>query len=184
MLSTRTRLTASFGLVLSALLSAPVVTVGSETAEGAETGAPATVTGTATAVRPNQPPTVHTGEPPVISVTQDYGWTMRWETDDPRLSGEFETNQNVYLYSAFVALRNGIGRLTNGGGSWIAEFQGFTHGGFPNNYYVNYLVGEGGYEGLTAIVLTLPAPGAWQLTGVIAPGPLPEPPEWVLPPNE
>jgi hypothetical protein len=29
-------------------------------------------------------------------MTEDYGWTMRWETHALRLSGEFETNQNVH----------------------------------------------------------------------------------------
>ena len=146
--------------------------------------APATVTGTSSVVGTNQSSTTATGEPPVVTVTDNYGWTMRWETDDPRLSGDFETNQNAYSYGGGVQLRNGIGRLANEGGSWAVEFQGFTYGGFPNNHYINYLVGDGVYEGLTAIALALPAPGAWEVVGVIAPGPLPEPPEWILPPAE
>ena len=75
--------------------------------------------------------------------------------------------------------------ITNDGGSWVSEFRGFTPGG-DRNHYLLLLSGEGGYEGLSAMLLMLPvgASGEWEVEGVIAPDPLPEPPEWVLPPAE
>ena len=184
MRAARSLLITGVALALSAWLTAPVTAEEAEGTATADPMAPATVTGTFVPVGSNQVSSSIPGEQPVQTVTENYGWTLRWETDDPRLSGDFETNQTSHSYSRFVALRNGIGRLTNEGGSWLVEFQGFTHGGHPNNYYANYLVGEGEYEGLTAIVLALPAPTAWELTGVIAPGPLPEPPAWILPLTE
>ena len=72
----------------------------------------------------------------------------------------------------------------NDGGSWSAEFRGFTPvpALFIGNYYVNFFSGEGGYEGLSAMLWMEPIEGYnWAATGVIVPGAWPEPPEWVLP---
>lgn len=44
------------------------------------------------------------------------------------------------------------------------------------NHYVTYLTGEGAYEGLSAMLLMIPGTTVWNVDGVIAPGPLPEPP--------
>ena len=105
------------------------------------------------------------------------------ETDDPRLSGEFETNSNYDVYSSGATASTFIGRLTNDGGSWAIVGQGLNLGG-GLNHYVDHYTGEDGYEGLSAMLLQRPAPGGWEVEGVIIPGAWPEPPEWVLPPAE
>ncbi len=113
-----------------------------------------------------------------------YDWWLSVTTDDPRLTGRMLTTQNFDLiYEDDLSsgtLRSGRGRLSNDGGSWVAEFHGFTKPGthvYTGNHYVTYLTGEGGYEGLSAMYFMLPSgQGAWTLDGVIFPGPLPEAP--------
>lgn len=117
------------------------------------------------------------------AIGTDWAWQMRFETNDPRLDGTFLNNHNYYQFEgldgASGSLRSGIGRLSNEGGSWSVEFQGFSKPGessYSANHYVSYLTGEGGYEGLTAMLFMVPDGSYWQLDGVIAPGPFPEPP--------
>ena len=53
------------------------------------------------------------------------------------------------------SLRSGIGRLSNEGGSWSIEASGFSKPGessFSQNHYALYLTGEGGYDGLSAML--------------------------------
>ncbi len=118
----------------------------------------------------------------------DYAWTMSLETNDPRLDGPFLSNHDYLVFEGedpfSGSLRNGIGTLSNEGGSWSVEFHGFSKPGQSNitsDYYVTYLTGEGGYEGLSAMLLSVPAGSYWAVDGVIAPGPMPEPPTTVEP---
>ncbi len=148
---------------------------------------PAEVTGVIKEVRRNQPsevvqsPTEFTSSP-FVTVTTNFGYTMLMETDDPRLSGTYETNQTSQQYGTTGGVRTGIGRLANEGGSWASEFRGLSALGGVT--FVHFLTGEGGYEGVSAMLLTLPAESGWEVTGFVAPDPLPAPPEWVLPPTE
>jgi len=48
---------------------------------------------------------------------------------------------------------------------------------------VAYFAGEGGYEGLSAMLLMVPNAGNWVVDGVIIPGPMPEPPTSLEPPE-
>ena len=117
---------------------------------------------------------------------RDWAWDLRMEVNDPRLNGLFLTNQHYLLFddsegaSGFSgSLRTTIGSLENEGGSWTNLGYGFSKPGsssYSSNNYVLFLTGEGGYEGLTAMLLMVPAGSYWQLDGVIAPGPFPEPP--------
>jgi hypothetical protein len=118
----------------------------------------------------------------------DWAWRMELEANDPRLSGEYLSNHNYYLFEGddrnSGSLRSGIGRVTNEGGSWSVEFHGFSKPGtnaIQANHYVTYLSGEGGYEGLSAILLMTPSGDHWAVDGVIAPGPMPEAPTSVDP---
>lgn len=118
----------------------------------------------------------------------DWAWRMELETNDPRLNGEYLNNHNYFLFEGddrnSGSLRSGIGRVTNGGGSWSVEFHGFSKPGtnaIQANHYVAYLTGEGGYEGLSAMLITTPSGDHWAVDGVIAPGPLPEAPTAVDP---
>jgi hypothetical protein len=122
----------------------------------------------------------------------DWAWETRMEVNDPRLNGRVLTNQDFLLfeddaasYTGFAgSLRSTVGRLENEGGSWTLRGHGFSKPGlssYSSNHYVMYFTGEDGYEGLTAMLLMVPAGNYWQLDGVIAPGPLPEPPASLVP---
>jgi len=122
----------------------------------------------------------------------DWAWELRMEVNDPRLNGRVLTNQDFLLFEDDAAsstgfagsLRSTIGRLENEGGSWTLRGHGFSKPGsssYSSNHYVIYFTGEDGYDGLTAMLLMVPAGSYWQLDGVIAPGPLPEPPASLLP---
>jgi hypothetical protein len=169
-------------LALLGPLSGTVVAQDADPAADSDVHAPAVVTGTIRPVRPNQPPEAQPASLPLVASIRNYGWTMELETDDPRLGGEFETNSNYDTYSTGAKASTFIGRLTNDGGSWAIVGQGLSLGGL--NHYVNYYTGRDGYEGLSAMLLQRPAPGGWEVEGVIIPGAWPEPPEWVLPPVE
>ena len=174
------------GTVALALLGPSSVTGvarDADPASEADVLAPAVVTGTIRAVAPNQSAQTETSPQPMVASTRNYGWTLSLETDDPRLSGELEANSNYDVYGSGATVRTLIGRLTNDGGSWTMAGQGFTPG-TGVSHYVNYFTGEHGYEGLSAMLIQRPAPGGWEVEGVIIPGAWPEPPEWVLPPAE
>ena len=174
------------GMVVLALLGAQgivAVALDAELVSEADALAPAVVTGTIRVVGPNQSARTESASPPMVATTRNYGWTVELGTDDPRLSGEWEVNSNYDTYESGATARTVIGRLTNEGGSWASVAHGFTPG-TGVNYYANHLTGEDGYEGLSAMLLQRPAPGGWEVQGVIIPGSWPEPPEWVLPPAE
>jgi hypothetical protein len=113
----------------------------------------------------------------------DWRNRARLETSDPRLDVEGVLNQNYMGFEPGFSggsVRTGIGRLANDGGSWAVESIGFNQPGasiVDGAYYALTMTGEGGYEGLSAVLFVLPAgPLAWEVRGVIAPAPLPEPP--------
>jgi hypothetical protein len=171
--------------IVAAVLLAPtsVAAQDDEAATEADAMAPAVVTGTVRVVGPNQSPKSEPASPPIVVAMSNDGWTVQLATDDPRLSGKWEVNHNYAVYDGAVKVITAIGHLANEGGSWATESHGFSPGG-GGNLYANYYTGEDGYEGLSAMLLMRPAPGGWEVQGVIAPGAWPEPPEWVLPPPE
>ncbi len=84
-------------------------------------------------------------------------------------------------------LRSGRARLSNDGGSWLAEFNGFAEPGtsaYSGSHYWIHLTGEGSYAGLLATLVFLPTgSGRWDLKGVLFPGAMPEFPA-PMPPDE
>jgi hypothetical protein len=121
---------------------------------------------------------------PPKEVWQDWRATGRLVTNDPRLNAEGILNQNYMGFEPGFAggsVRTGIGRFANDGGSWAVESLGFNQPGVSivsGTHLALALTGEGGYKGLSAVVFILPAGGEhdWEVRGVIAPAPLPEPP--------
>ena len=117
-------------------------------------------------------------------VWTDYVWEFGIRTNDPRLNGTFEFHQNIYAYLAddFYggSVQRGTGRVTNDDGWWSSEFHGFAQPGknaYHNTHYALTFTGEGGYEGLSAMMTMTPVPGShWDVEGIIFPGQLPEPP--------
>ena len=118
---------------------------------------------------------------PEVRVT-GYNGVVTMTADDPRLSGRWTGTQN---YHQFVqgdpgAVRAGTAWLVNDGGSWSITFTGFTPPGAPSSLSARHdqmlFSGEGGYEGLSAIIVVSPdgTPAEWTFEGVIFPGPMPE----------
>ena len=147
----------------------------------------AAITGTLSARSEDHRADIVTRATPPEVVGSDWAWTMSMETNDPRLTVTCQTNLD---YEQFVsgstggALRSGIGWCWNDGGSWTQEVHGFAKPGestMTGNHYVTYLSGEGAYEGLSAMLLMIPGTSVWNVDGVIAPGPMPEPPSSVDP---
>jgi hypothetical protein len=184
----RMALAGTFVAVLASVPAAWAVSAqDDETATDVHLMTPASVSGVITLGSPNQPHAETAGEPPVEQSNTNWGWTLTVEMDDPRLSGTYETNMNEYVYSSGEKARTGVGTLANEGGSWSVEFRGFgtRDAAISDLYYVEHWTGEGGYEGLSAMLLSEPGQGhSWEVTGIIVPGTWPEPPEWVLPPAE
>jgi hypothetical protein len=124
-------------------------------------------------------------------IWSDYVWEFRAATTDPRLNGTFEFHQNIYEFLAddmfSGTVHSGTGRITNDGGSWVSEFQGFAQPGknaYHNASFALSFTGEGGYEGLSAMLLMTPIPGShWEVEGILFPGSFPEPPAAVDPPE-
>ncbi len=119
----------------------------------------------------------------------DWAWDLSIEVDDPRLNGLYRTNQDYMLFEGTDdysgSLRTVVGTVENEGGSWTSVAHGFNKPRtslYQSGHYVAYFSGEGGYEGLSAMLLVIPAGSYWALDGVIGPGPLPEPPASVSPP--
>lgn len=105
----------------------------------------------------------------------------RLETNDPRLDVEGVLNQNYMGFEPGYSggsVRTGIGRFANDEGSWSYESIGFNQPGVSiarGGHYALAMTGEGGYEGLSAVLFILPVGShAWDVHGVIAPAPLPE----------
>lgn len=87
---------------------------------------------------------------------------QEWETSDPRLSGASVSTWNADVYSlpgGPVSLRAGTYEVTNEGGGWLCRFaDSLAHGQglffTPYNDETVTCAGGGGYEGLTAVVIT------------------------------
>ncbi len=148
----------------------------------------AAITGKMYAGSATHSPTRDADAPSPQTLWHDWAWTLTIDVDDPRLNGTYLTNQDYLIFDGdnpfSGSLRSAIGTVANEGGSWTSEAHGFSKPGesnFSRNHYVIYFTGEGGYEGLSAMLLMVPAGSYWQLDGVIAPGPMPELPTSVEP---
>ena len=111
---------------------------------------------------------------------------QRWTASDPRLSGEAASlwNEDVYQTdNGFVAVNTTADFLKNDDGGWACSspnlYEGF--GQFPT-YLTGKTatcVGQGGYEGLSALLVIQESEASHPFVGLIFSGgfpPLPEPP--------
>ena len=114
------------------------------------------------------------------------GFTYRntWKSSDERLSGDVigVVNQVIDPASASATglpniIMSEAVELTNDGGSWLGEGTGFgsTDLDFVKGMYT--LVGEDGYDGLTAYVIFETTGREPELSGIIFPTAMPEVPE-------
>jgi hypothetical protein len=123
-------------------------------------------------------------------------WTGTWtETsggnglvtaDDPRIAGAItESRDGVRVVSrdpgeGEVGFSSASVRIDNDGGAWVGMLNAFGGPTGISEWYT--LVGEGGYEGLTAVFRWDAASSTFE--GVILPAELPALPDPVPPPTE
>jgi hypothetical protein len=120
-----------------------------------------------------------------LGYAEDVWFKIVWEASDPRLSGEGTWSASWHESDPGQV---GIGVhtyvLVNPGGRWVGT--GPSLGSASESYVMATLDGEGGYEGLTAVVLIhedYPS-GSVTFDGVITPAEPPKIPEAVEPPAE
>jgi hypothetical protein len=100
---------------------------------------------------------------------------------DPRLEGDYyiSYDSNDYESSTVTSVGTGTWRIENGEGAWQGSF---TNIKYPDSTTVvsTTLVGEGAYEGLTALWESTnrrPVECAWAVRGLILEGDVPAAPE-------
>ena len=116
-------------------------------------------------------------------VSLDEWWTTRYEVDDPRLSGYATSrhNRNTGATTTYAGgTRMITARIDNDGGSWVGTGRAYS-GPESSIHYQMLLEGQGGYEGLHAIIAldTESTAAPFEVTGAIISGDLPELPEAV-----
>ncbi len=115
------------------------------------------------------------------ATTTDEWWETEYRVDDERLSGVAISRHNRNIgatTTAYGGSRAITVRLDNEGGRWVGSGYAFSDPGSGIHYRV-HLEGEGGYEGLDAIIAldNRSATGSFEVTGAIISGGLPEMPE-------
>ena len=107
-----------------------------------------------------------------------------WETSDPRLSGETAALWNVDIYevdsgSASVATYGYDVRNETGGWACRSTILDRDAGDFPSSFVgeTAMCIGDGGYDGLSAILVIDGPDGFNSIVGLIFPGDAPPPPE-------
>lgn len=111
----------------------------------------------------------------------------RWEMSDPRLSGEASWRWNTDVYrtatDGFRAVIHGAEYLRNEGGGWTCPILRLADSGSSMTQYnssdMQLCVGDGGYEGLSALVVNGGNQASTPMVALLFPGdipPLPEPP--------
>ena len=116
-----------------------------------------------------------------------FTWRNNWVSSDERLTGDVTgVNNWVVGPDGFDAWSTGgqpdiiasqVIELVNDGGSWLGEGISFGCTGFEISRDMYTLVGQGGYEGLTAYVILEVPPGPPTFSGIIFPTAMPEVPE-------
>jgi len=99
---------------------------------------------------------------------------------DPRLEGTFTQSWNQDEYSsggaAFLSIVVTTDRITNDQGAWQGSSVWYRPAEGNQSFAPVVMVGEGAYEGLTAILRGLEDYGACAVSGYIIEGSIPAPP--------
>jgi hypothetical protein len=114
-----------------------------------------------------------------------YECSYTWTASDPRLTGDVRVPWNEATYQTdegVIAVGIEAAYLRNEGGGWSCWYEYLAQGATPTEpVYDNTFTcaGNGGYEGLTAVVATTPTTGefALEFVGLIFSGDLPPVPE-------
>ena len=131
--------------------------------------------------------TTETEYPNGFYAVDGFTWRNDWVSSDERLTGDVTGVTNwVVGPDGFDAWGTGgqpdiiasqVLELTNDGGSWLGEGVSFGSTDLDISRDMFALVGQGGYEGLTAYVILEVPPGPPTFSGIIFPAAMPEAPE-------
>ena len=93
-------------------------------------------------------------------------------TDDPRLSGRLDASMNYDVQSTGTEPVPAWGTLSIDDGAWTGTFTGIRDQDFEPFAVRAFLVGEGPYEGLCAVLDIKAGTESWGIDGVIHPLPM------------
>ncbi len=102
-----------------------------------------------------------------------------WTTTDPRLTGTASSALNVDVYladRASISVSSGTYDVRNDGGGWLCHRAGLYRPGLTpddDNDEMVTCVGNGGYEGLTAVLVNDWTTSPITITGIIFAGEVP-----------
>jgi hypothetical protein len=118
---------------------------------------------------------------PVRLTTRGWAWRPVATMSDPRLEGDYyiSYDSNDYESVTVTSVGTGTWRIENGEGAWQGSFTNIKYPG-STTVVSTALVGEGAYEGLTAVWESTnhrPLECAWAVRGLILEGDVPAPPE-------
>ena len=109
---------------------------------------------------------------------RDATYTVRFEANDPRISGELWSIHHWERHrDSQGATIVGLAGIDGEAGAWQGTFHGYAS---PGDKYLAYqldLAGEGAYEGLSAMLFMTDNGASFDVEGMVFPGELPPPPE-------
>jgi hypothetical protein len=113
-----------------------------------------------------------------------YECTFIWNASDPRLAGDVSrlwTEDSYQTDAGIVSVGMAASYVRNDGGDWACSQSGLSDPETQEPVSVNSTwtcVGSGGYDGLSAVLVTEPAEGfSDEFVGLIFPGDVPPLPE-------
>ena len=115
-----------------------------------------------------------------------YECTFTWTSSDPRLTGDVSKGWNEDTYQTDegpISVGMDASFLRNEGGDWACSTEYLVKGSSPDVEVLTdgstyTCIGSGGYEGLSAVLVSKPAEGfSDEFVGLIFPGDLPPLPE-------
>ena len=118
---------------------------------------------------------------PVRLRTRGWAWQPTATMSDPRLEGDYfiSYDSDEYESPTVTSVGTGTWRIQNGEGAWMGSFTNIM---YPDSTTIvsTALVGEGAYQGLTALWESThhrPLECAWAVRGLILQGGVPAAPE-------
>ena len=112
------------------------------------------------------------------TLIREYGFGGTIDIGDPRLAGELWILYNADTFpDSRGSVAVGRAGIDNEDGAWHGTFHGYATPNEERLYYLLDFVGEGAYEGLSAMLFLLDNGRGFDVEGMIYPGELPPLPE-------
>jgi hypothetical protein len=104
------------------------------------------------------------GDPVVRTERRGNAWLIVWEASDPRLQGTLTLSSSEDSYDVEgasggpTAINRETMHIENADGAWKGTLLGFSSGDEASESPMRLLIGEGAYEGLTALLYQITTP--------------------------